>query len=111
MEKVKNNLAALIKVKTIITLLLTIVFCALALTGVISGEDFLSMFSMVIIFYFGTQAGKKEEAAANTDPAPIATGTAVYPAETLASGTVDSATANEVHPRDPDEMNPIGFER
>lgn len=67
MEKVKTNLAALVKVKTIVTLLLTIVFCVLALTGVISGEDFLSMFSMVIIFYFGTQAGKKE-ATAYTDP-------------------------------------------
>ena len=100
MEKVKNNLAALIKVKTIITLLLTIVFCVLALTGVISGEEFLSMFSMVIIFYFGTQAGKKEEAAATADPAPIATGAAVYPAEILTGGTVDSATANEVHPPD-----------
>ena len=100
MEKVKNNLAALIKVKTIITLLLTIVFCALALTGVISGEDFLRIFSMVIIFYFGTQAGKKEDVAANTDPALIATGTAVYPAEVLARDTADSATANEVHPPD-----------
>lgn len=100
MEKVKNNLAALIKVKTIITLLLTIVFCALALTGVISGEDFLRIFSMVIIFYFGTQAGKKEDVATNTDPAPVAIGTAVYPAEVLARDTVDSATTNEVHPPD-----------
>lgn len=60
MEKVKNNLAALIKVKTIITLLLTLVFCVLALTKAISGGDFLSVFNMVIIFYFGTQYGKKE---------------------------------------------------
>ena len=67
MEKVKHNLAALVKVKTIVTLLLTIVFCVLALTGVISGEDFLSMFSMVIIFYFGTQAAKKDTTT-YTDP-------------------------------------------
>ena len=66
MEKVKNNLAALVKVKTIITLLLTIVFCVLALTGVISGEDFLSMFSMVIIFYFGTQAARKDSTTSTT---------------------------------------------
>lgn len=58
MEKVKNNLAALIKVKTIITLLLTLVFCVLALVGVISGADFLTVFTVVIAFYFGTQNGK-----------------------------------------------------
>lgn len=63
MEKVKNNLAALLKVKTIVTLLLTVVFCILALAGVIPGKDFLSVFSMIIIFYFGTQSGKKDAAA------------------------------------------------
>ena len=73
MEKVKTNLAALVKVKTIVTLLLTIVFCVLALTGVISGEDFLSVFSMIIIFYFGTQSGKKEASATYTDTAEAET--------------------------------------
>ena len=66
MEKVKTFLAALIKVKTIITLLLTIVFCVLALTKVISGEDFLSLFSMVIVFYFGTQSVLKDTATTYT---------------------------------------------
>lgn len=54
-----KNLANLIKVKTIVTLLLTIVFCALALTGVIAAELFMSIFTMVIGFYFGSQAEKK----------------------------------------------------
>ena len=58
MEKVKTNLAALLKVKTIVTLLLTIVFCTLALIGVISGADFLTVFTVVIAFYFGTQSQK-----------------------------------------------------
>ena len=81
MEKMKNNLAALIKVKTIITLLLTIVFCALALTKDISGADFLTVFTVVIAFYFGTQNGKN--AATVTD-----TGTS--------EGKV--STTNDVHP-------------
>ena len=58
MEKAKANLAALLKVKTIVTLLLTIVFCALALAGVVSGSDFLTVFTVVIAFYFGTQSEK-----------------------------------------------------
>lgn len=66
MEKVKTNLAALLKVKTIVTLLLTIVFCALALTGVISSADFLTVFTVVIAFYFGTQS-EKGKAATNME--------------------------------------------
>jgi hypothetical protein len=58
MENLKKNLANLAKVKTVVTLLLTIVFCVLALTGVISGTEFLTVFSVVISFYFGTQHEK-----------------------------------------------------
>lgn len=58
METIKNNLANLLKVKTIVTILLTIVFCALALSGVITSADFLTVFTVVIAFYFGTQAEK-----------------------------------------------------
>ena len=54
-----ENLAKLIKVKTIVTLMLTIVFCALALSDVIAAELFMSIFTMVIGFYFGTQTEKK----------------------------------------------------
>ena len=59
METLKKNLANLLKVKTLVTLLLTIVFCALALTGVIYGADFLTVFTVVIAFYFGTQSKKE----------------------------------------------------
>ena len=58
METIKNNLANLLKVKTIVTILLTIVFCVLALLGVITSADFLTVFTVVIAFYFGTQAEK-----------------------------------------------------
>lgn len=55
----KEKLAKLINVKSIISLMLTIVFCVLALTGVITAELFIPIFTTVIAFYFGTQVEKK----------------------------------------------------
>ena len=57
----KENLAKLIKVKTIVTLLLTCVFAYLSIVGVITGEQFINVFLMVIAFYFGTQQVAKNE--------------------------------------------------
>ena len=48
----KERLANLLKVKTIVTLMLTIVFCVLALTGVIAAELFMTVFTVIIAFYF-----------------------------------------------------------
>ena len=62
----KNKLAKLIDVKSIMTLLLTIVFCVLACTGVISGADFLTIFTVVVAFYFGTQSQKVTSAPEET---------------------------------------------
>lgn len=56
-----KQLLNLLKVKSIITILITIVFCILALRNVISGEQFLTIFSVIISFYFGTQYQKKED--------------------------------------------------
>ena len=56
-----KQLLNLLKVKSIITILITIVFCILALRNVISGEQFLTIFSVIISFYFGTQSQKKED--------------------------------------------------
>ncbi len=56
-----KKLAKLIDVKSIVTFVLTGVFAYLSVIGVISGEQFLTVFTMVISFYFGTQAGKKEK--------------------------------------------------
>ena len=49
----------LVSVKSIVTLVLTAVFSYLAITHVISGEQFLTIFTTVIAFYFGTQAKKE----------------------------------------------------
>ena len=51
MEQLYGRLAALLAVKSLVTLALTAVFVCLALRGTVSGGDFL----MVISFYFGTQ--------------------------------------------------------
>lgn len=56
-----KKLAKLIDVKSIVTFVLTGVFAYLSIIGVISGEQFLTVFTMVISFYFGTQAGKVEK--------------------------------------------------
>lgn len=54
-----NNLAALIKVKTIITLVVIGVFAALALTGALQPDTVMTVVSMVVAFYFGTQTKKE----------------------------------------------------
>ena len=54
-----KNLANLIKVKTIITMMVMMVFTAMALTGRIDADNVLLIVSTVIAFYFGTQHEKK----------------------------------------------------
>ena len=54
-----NNLAALIKVKTIVTLVVMAVFVVLSLRGDISSDNAMLIVSMVISFYFGTVSEKK----------------------------------------------------
>ena len=56
--KLADNVAALLKVKTIVTLSLTWVFCRLAHTGAIPTE-FLTIYTMIVGFYFGTQSKKE----------------------------------------------------
>ena len=55
-----KNLAALLKVKTIVTLVVIAVFAVLALTDRISADNAMIIVSMVVSFYFGTQAEKKK---------------------------------------------------
>lgn len=54
----REKLAKLIDVKSMVTLLLTIVFAALALMGKVSATEFMEVFKIIMIFYFGTQAAK-----------------------------------------------------
>ena len=55
MENIKKRLGNLLAVKGLVTITLTVVFAVLALRGDISGTEFLTIFTTVIAFYFGTQ--------------------------------------------------------
>jgi len=57
-EKIVNRL---VTIKSIVTLVLTAVFAYLSIIGTISGDNFLSVFLIVIGFYFGTQKVKEQE--------------------------------------------------
>jgi len=59
-ENIIKRVTNLLCIKSIVTLVLTAVFAYLSVTGTISGQEFLTVFTVVIAFYFGTQATKKE---------------------------------------------------
>lgn len=57
----KEKLAKLIDVKSIVTVLLSLVFAYLSIVKVIDGGQFLTVFTVIISFYFGTQAMKGKD--------------------------------------------------
>ncbi len=60
-ENIVKRLAALISVKSLVTLVLTAVFAYLAITGQTS-QEFMTVYTVVIAFYFGTQTQKISDA-------------------------------------------------
>lgn len=56
--QVKERLAKLIDVKSLVTIYLTVIFGIQTLKGNISSEQFQTIFTTVIAFYFGTQYNK-----------------------------------------------------
>lgn len=59
MDNLLKNIAALLKVKTIVTMVVVAVFAVLALRGTINPDNVMIITSMVVSFYFGTQHEKK----------------------------------------------------
>lgn len=57
---IKTQIAKLIKVKTLVTLQVLLVFTVLALKGDISPDNVMIILSAVISFYFGTQHEKQK---------------------------------------------------
>lgn len=55
----KERITKLFTVKSIVTILLTLVFCYLSIKGTISENLFMAVFSTVMAFYFGTQHEKQ----------------------------------------------------
>jgi hypothetical protein len=60
-KDLKGAVVNLLKVKSIVTIILTLVFAYLSIIQVITGEQFLTIFTMVIGFYFGTQYQKGQQ--------------------------------------------------
>lgn len=58
MKNFTQNLAALVKVKTIVTLVVLAIFAVLALRGDIPADNVMVIVSTVVAFYFGTQHEK-----------------------------------------------------
>lgn len=56
-----KNLAALIKVKTIVTLVVVAVFAVMTLQSKLQPDTVMTIVTMVVAFYFGTQSEKKGE--------------------------------------------------
>ena len=66
MELMKKRLANLLSVKSLVTLVLTVVFAYMAVAGQIS-QDFMTIYAVIIAFYFGTQSQKVQDAVDNRE--------------------------------------------
>ena len=97
MNKLIENLANLIKVKTLVTLVVITVFAVLALTGAIPADGVKDIVYIVIAFYFGTQHEKKNEASV-AQPAALVIGTVPENEESGEQAGVDTARYHHTHP-------------
>ena len=61
MEQLYKRLGNLLTIKSLVTLILTAVFAYLTCTGGVAADQFLTVFTVVIAFYFGTQAEKSSQ--------------------------------------------------
>lgn len=61
MEQLYKRLTALLAVKSIVTVILTAVFAYMTVTGGVTADQFLTVFTVVIAFYFGTQAERRAQ--------------------------------------------------
>ena len=66
MEIIRKRIANLLSVKSLVTLVLTIVFAYMAVTGKIS-QDFMTIYAVIIAFYFGTQSQKTQDILDNNE--------------------------------------------
>ena len=61
MDKIIKRLGNLLSVKSIVTLVCTAVFAYQAVTNTIT-QDFITIYAVIIAFYFGTQSQKVQDA-------------------------------------------------
>ena len=58
-ERMQERLANLLSVKSLVTVILTVIFAGLSVRGSVSSEQFLTVFTVVISFYFGPQTQRR----------------------------------------------------
>lgn len=75
MDKITAKVANLLTVKSLVTLCLTIVFAVLSVNGQIN-QNFMTIYAVIIAFYFGTQSQKNQDVLDDLDS--IITGGAQY---------------------------------
>ncbi|MBR4016484.1 MAG: hypothetical protein IKK11_01550 [Oscillospiraceae bacterium] len=61
MKEIMKSLAAMLKVKTMVTFAVITVFTVMALRGELQPDNVMIIISMVVSFYFGTQHEKMKE--------------------------------------------------
>ena len=61
MNNIQKRVANLLSVKSIVTLVLTAVFAYMAVKNQIT-QDFMTIYAVIIAFYFGTQSQKVQDA-------------------------------------------------
>lgn len=64
-NEIVKKIAKLIDLKSIMTIIMTITFVVLTFLKIVTGEQFYSLFQIIIAFYFGTQYQKNVEKKGN----------------------------------------------
>lgn len=73
MQLLIERITNLLCIKSLVTLTLTAVFAFMCIHGLVSVDQFLTVFTVVIGFYFGTQAERKaHEKATGSKTEPVA---------------------------------------
>ena len=67
MENIKKRLGNLLSVKSLVTLVLTGVFAYMSVAGKI-WQDFMTIYAVIIAFYFGSQSQKLQDALDAKEP-------------------------------------------
>lgn len=105
----KAKFEKLIDLKSIVTLMLTVTFCVLVITGMIGAMEFMSIFTMVMTFYFCTQSIKKSDTMAGGYTGPQQGQTLPQNVKPIYE-TVNTADVQKIHPPDAEPVAKVGFE-
>lgn len=66
-EQAMKVISNLLKVKSILTISTTVVFCIMLLTGMTIPSEFYAIYTTIVAFYFGTQSQKVKDGVADTE--------------------------------------------